>query len=189
VSRSPEEVWQAFSQRLRAFILARVDNRQDAEDILQEVYLKLHTNIGNLRDEQRLQSWLYRIASNAIVDFYRSRKPMIALQDVSPGVLVQETQDGENEASQEIAAGLKEMIAELPQKYRQALLLTEFEGLKQVELAERLDLSPSGARSRVQRGREMLRQALLDCCHFEFDQRGKLIAYAPNPACCQRCCV
>jgi RNA polymerase sigma-70 factor (ECF subfamily) len=189
VNRSPEEVWQAFSQRLRAFILSRVDNRQDAEDILQEVYLKLHTNIGTLRDEQRLQSWLYRIASNTIVDFYRSRKPVVALKDVYPDALVQEAQEEESEASQEIAAGLKEMIAELPQKYRQALLLTEFEGLKQVELAERLGLSPSGARSRVQRGREMLRQALLDCCHFEFDRRGNMIAYTPNPVCCQRCCA
>jgi RNA polymerase sigma-70 factor (ECF subfamily) len=189
VSRSPEEVWQAFSQRLRAFILARVNNRQDAEDILQEVYLKVHTHIGSLRDEQRLQGWLYRIASNAITDFYRSRKPVIALQDVYLQALAQEVQEEENEASQEIAAGLKDMIAALPHKYRQALLLTEFEGLKQVELAQRLGLSPSGARSRVQRGREMLRQALLDCCHFEFDRRGKLIAYAPNPACCQRCCA
>ena len=189
MSRSPEAVWEAFSQRLRAFILARVDNRQDAEDILQEVYVKVHTHIGSLRDEQRLPAWLYRIASNTIADFYRSRKPVIALQEVYPGALVQEAQEEENEASQEIAAGLKDLIEELPQKYRQALLLTEFEGLKQVELAERLGLSPSGARSRVQRGREMLRQALLDCCHFEFDRRGKMIAYTPNPACCQQCCA
>ena len=80
------------------------------------------------------------------------------------------------------------MVNSLPEKYRQALLLTEFRGLKQSEMAKELGLSLSGAKSRVQRGREMLRDALLDCCHFEFDRRGHLIDYTPRIDCCRRCC-
>ena len=76
---------------------------------------------------------------------------------------------------------------DLPEKYRQALMLTEFRGMKQTELAEQLGISLSGAKSRVQRGREMLRESLLDCCHFEFDRLGGMIAYTLRPDCCQAC--
>ncbi len=76
-----------------------------------------------------------------------------------------------------MACWLKPMIDDLPDKYREALWLTEFEGLTQVELAERLGISVSGAKSRVQRGRSLLRHDLLDCCQFEFDRRGGIIGY------------
>ena len=67
-----------------------------------------------------------------------------------------------------------------------ALVLTEFEGLTQVEMAEELGLSVSGAKSRVQRARAMLRDDLLECCHFEFDRLGHVIDYEPRPRCCPR---
>jgi len=76
------------------------------------------------------------------------------------------------------------MVDSLPADYRQALLLTEYQGLTQRELAQKLGLSVSGAKSRVQRAREKLKAMLLDCCHFEFDRRGKVIDYQPNCACC-----
>ena len=75
------------------------------------------------------------------------------------------------------------MVESLPDDYRQALLLTEYEGLTQRELAERLGLSVSGAKSRVQRAREKLKEMLLDCCHFEFDRLGRVIDYQPKYAC------
>ena len=76
------------------------------------------------------------------------------------------------------------MVESLPADYREALILTEYEGLTQRALAERLGLSFSGAKSRVQRAREKLKAMLLDCCHFEFDRFGKIIDYQPNCACC-----
>ncbi len=76
------------------------------------------------------------------------------------------------------------LVQQLPPPYRQALLLTEVEGMTQKDLAARLGLSFSGARSRVQRARDKLRELLLDCCHFEFDRRGTIIDYYPN---CERC--
>jgi RNA polymerase sigma-70 factor (ECF subfamily) len=83
-----------------------------------------------------------------------------------------------------LAASLRSMIDCLPEEYREALILTEFEGITQQELAQRLGLSLSGAKSRVQRGRKMLREMLLACCHFEFDRLGKVIDYYPHCQCC-----
>ena len=75
-------------------------------------------------------------------------------------------------------------VAGLPEPYREALLLTEYEGLTQQQLAERVGISLSGAKSRVQRGREKLKQILLDCCHVELDRRGGIIDYQGQCDCC-----
>src|SRR5260221_11649371 len=91
----------------------------------------------------------------------------------------------------ELIPCIQEMIDDLPVDYRQALILTEYQGLTQKELAERLGLSFSGAKSRVQRAREKLKQQLLECCHFELDRRGHIINYQPRCHSCETvaCCT
>ena len=180
---STTEIWQAFSEELRRFILSRVNNPDDADDILQETFIKIHTHLIDLKDTERMVPWLYRITRNTIIDYYRTRRPQEAL----PESLPIEPEPVEAEPEARIAAGLTVMMECLPEKYRQALLLTEIQGLKQVELAEQAGISLSGAKSRVQRGRAMLRDALLACCHFEFDLRGHVMDYVSRPDCCQSC--
>ena len=177
------EVWDAFHNKIRQYILKRVTDPDDAEDILQEVFLKIHNSIGQLENKERLPAWLYRICRNAVIDYYRARRREI---DLSEDLAV-ETATYESDPETELAAGLRGMIGCLPEKYRQALILTELDGMKQAELADHLNLSLSGAKSRVQRGREMLREELLACCHFEFDRRGKIIHYVPRRDYCQNC--
>ena len=92
--------------------------------------------------------------------------------------------DDENEAQRDLARSMRDMLRCLPEKYGQALRLTEFEGLSQTALAERLGLSLSGAKSRVQRAREKLREALLDCCHVELDRLGQVLHFEPRCAAC-----
>jgi RNA polymerase sigma-70 factor (ECF subfamily) len=84
----------------------------------------------------------------------------------------------------ELAPSVAAMVNALPEPYREALYLTEYQGLSQRELAARLGISLSGAKSRVQRAREKLKQLLLDCCHFEFDRLGRIIDYQPRCTCC-----
>ena len=82
-----------------------------------------------------------------------------------------------------------EMIGQLPEKYQQALRLAEIEGLPPWAIADRLGLSLSGAKSRIQRGRALLKRELEACCRFEFDRRGNLMDVIPKPGrCgCDRC--
>ena len=177
-------IWEQFNQRLRNFILARVNDPQDADDLLQDVFLKIHQHIHTLRDDERLLPWLYQITRNTITDHYRKQRPNAELpdEDLFAAPPKQPT------AADEIALSLKKFITDLPQKYRQALLLTEFENLSQKDLAVRLALSHSGAKSRVQRGRALLQQNLEDCCRFEFDHYGHLVDYTPRTAnCCDQC--
>ncbi len=90
----------------------------------------------------------------------------------------------------ELLPCIRAMVLALPDQDRQALILTEYQGLTQKELGERLGLSLSGAKSRVQRAREKLKQQLLACCHFEVDRRGHILDYQPCCTCCEQstCC-
>jgi RNA polymerase sigma-70 factor (ECF subfamily) len=185
MSHSTVEIWEHFNQEIRGFVARRVDDPYDVEDLVQDIFIKIHTHIDSLADDQRLAPWLYRIARNTVTDYYRTRHPAGELSEA----LAVETGDLDREPDtfQRLAAGLQEMIAGLPDKYRQAVYLAEIQGLSQQDLAELNGISLSGAKSRVQRGREMLRQSLLDCCHFEFDLRNHVIETVPRQDCCERC--
>ncbi len=181
-----ENVWNSFNTRLERFVRSRVEDTQAADDVLQDVYLKIHRSIDSLHDEERLQAWIYQITRNTIHDYYRSQKALIGiteLDDDTP-LFIQQTEDTDDEITQRLVGSVRAMIDALPEDYRQALLLTEIDGLTQRELAERLGISLSGAKSRVQRGRRLLREMLLACCHFEFDRLGKVIDYYPH---CKSC--
>lgn len=181
VAVSVEEVWNTFNTRLERFIRKRVSDEQAADDILQDVYVKVHTHIDSLRDDTRLQAWVYQIARNAVHDHYRSQKPHAEMSDF---IAVDGITDASDDITQRLSESVRCMIESLPEDYRQALLLTEYEGLTQQALADRLGISLSGAKSRVQRGRKMLREMLLACCHFQFDRLGKVIDYHPRCHCC-----
>jgi RNA polymerase sigma-70 factor (ECF subfamily) len=174
-----ETVYQDFHAKLRSFTLQHVSDPDIVDDILQDVYLKIHAHIDELRDSDRLESWIFQVTRNAIADHYRRAHPQDELPDSLPAPA-----DEEPDAASELAASIGDMLRCLPRKYRQALELTDMQGLSQAKLAERLNISVSGAKSRVQRAREKLKEALLDCCHFEFDRYGRVIDYHAN---CPEC--
>jgi RNA polymerase sigma-70 factor (ECF subfamily) len=178
-----ERAWDTFHTQINSFILKHTHNEAIAEDILQDVFLKMHTHIEALKDEKKLQSWLYQITRHAIYDYYRSQRMTVALPDTFD-LPEEPTQD---DVEQTLLPCVKDMIDRLPDPYREAIILTEYQGLTQRELAERLHLSFSGAKSRVQRAREKLKQMLLACCHFVLDRRGKIIDYHPRSECCLTC--
>jgi RNA polymerase sigma-70 factor (ECF subfamily) len=177
---STERVWHDLHGDLRAFIGSRINDTHAAEDILQDVFTRIHTHASTLRDETRLQSWIYQITRNAIIDHYRSQKSTLEL----PDTLVAPDDDHEVDPASALAPCIKEMVEELPDKYREALRLTEYEGLTQIEAAQRLGLPLSTFKSRVQRARDQIRSTLLECCHFEFDRLNRIINYYPH---CDSC--
>jgi len=180
MQNSTEIIWKAFRKQLRWYILNKVSDSSTVDDILQEVFLKIHSNIDSLKEETKIQSWVYKITKNTIIDYYRKLK--IKFEDIE--IIDVRDEIVEENPAQKVVDGLKDMIISLPVKYAQALLLVEFDGLSQIELAKKIGISVSGAKSRVQRGRQLLRDALLKCCHFEFDQYGKIIDFHPVNCCC-----
>jgi RNA polymerase sigma-70 factor (ECF subfamily) len=169
-------LWQEYHDRLHGFILRRVSDATVADDILQDVFERVYTKIDTLRDDNKFQSWIYRITRNAIYDFYRSTKSIETLPET---VSADET-DETDMIREEVSGFIVPMIKRLPEHYREAVMMSEVEGLPQKEIARRLGLTLSGAKSRIHRGRSMVREMLLQCCRFEFDQQGNVIGYAPR---------
>ncbi len=171
-----DQIWTEFGAALRRFVRSRVSCDADRDDIVQEVLLRLHRNASHLDDVQDVAAWLYRIALNAIADHYRAGRHG-ALHDPLPDELPQPeaAQDGTPAAMGDC---LRALLGGVDQKYALAVRLVDVDGVSQAELAKRLDMTPSGAKSRVQRGRAMLRDALLRCCRVELDRRGGIIEFA-----------
>ena len=177
-----EQIWEAFHVPLSQFIRRRVSNECVAEDLLQDVFLKIHLHVETLKDVKQLENWLYQIARNTIIDYYRTTKPVVALDTADVLDLPEDLPA--DDIITELLPSIRAMISNLPPHDRQALILTEYQGLSQKELGARLGISCSGAKSRVQRAREKLKQQLLECCHFELDRRGGIINYQPRCQCC-----
>lgn len=177
-----QSVWDAFHAPLQQFIRRRVSDEATAEDVLQDVFLKIHQHMETLKDVKKLEGWIYQITRNTIIDSYRSSRPTTTFDAVEVLDLPEELPD--DDVVSELLPCVRAMVRSLPEMDRQALVLTEYQGLTQKEMAERLGLSFSGAKSRVQRAREKLKQQLLECCHFELDRRGHIIDYQPR---CQSC--
>ncbi|EFH86894.1 RNA polymerase sigma factor SigZ [Ktedonobacter racemifer] len=184
-----EQAWEAFHTPLHQFIRRRVADEATAEDLLQEVFLKIHQQGASLRDARRLEGWIYQITRNIIIDHYRSHHQTMTPLDAQEVLdLAEELPD--DDIVSELLPCVRAMVLALPEQDRQALILTEYQGLTQKELGECLGLSFSGAKSRVQRAREKLKQELLACCHFELDRRRHILDYQPRCDCCEQsaCC-
>jgi RNA polymerase sigma-70 factor, ECF subfamily len=184
MSVTTEGVWEAFHTPLLQFIRKRVPDDATAEDLLQEVFLKIHQRIETLKDVKRLESWVYQITRHVIIDYYRDKERRWTALD-APEVLELAEDLPDDDVVSELFPAVRAMVTHLPEQDRQALVLTEYQGLTQKEYGERLGLSFSGAKSRVQRAREKLKQQSLECCHFELDRRGHILDYQPRCHCCE----
>lgn len=171
---------------LRKFVARRIQNQADVDDVLQEVFIKIHRSAHRLTDENNLFAWVYAIARNAIVDHYRQQRKAVSLDGDIKNLAEPADEAPQADALGEIADCLRPFLGHLPGKYRDAIVLTDLEGMTQVELAQKLGLSVSGAKSRVQRAREHLKGMLLECCRLEFNAKGRLVGYeCKDPKRCQ----
>lgn len=160
---------------IRAFVARRARTPHDVDDITQETLLRLYRSAPKLREEHALEGWMYRIARSAIIDHYR--RSAVRPEPVAPErvELRLHTEAPDTAGARETLAGcLAPLLARLPETYRTALELTDLGGHTQDEGAARLGLSTSGMKSRVQRGRRMLRDEVVKCCRIELDARGAL---------------
>ncbi|HVU34267.1 MAG TPA: RNA polymerase sigma factor SigZ [Opitutaceae bacterium] len=175
-----QQLWREFSAPLRSFLRARTRSAADAEDLLQEIFVRIQKRLPLLHDTSKIQGWVYRIARNAVIDHYRTRREHLPM-DFEP-----ESDDPAGEATVDLRPSLRRFIAELPPAYREPLVRHEFQGESMEEVAAALGLSLTATKSRVRRARLMLREMLDRCCRFEFDRRGRVIEATPRSPCACR---
>lgn len=176
-------VFLAYEAQLKAFVQKRVVDKADTDDILQQLYLKLYRNCEQLQEVQNLKAWLYQITRNTVYDFFRESSRRQSL-DVNAELPAEELPE---QNRHEVEALVEPLINLLPPEYAEPLRLSEIEGISQKEIAERLGMSYSGAKSRIQRGREKLKQLFLECCHLEFSHDGQVTSAQVKPSCKPLC--
>ncbi len=165
-----ERIWKDFNGELLRFIKVRVNDVSVAEDILQDVFVKIHKNITSIAKEEKITSWVYQITRNTIIDYYRKKK----LDTTHLDFEILNTSETEEEEVR-FTACLRPFIDQLPEDYKKVLLSTSFGKVSQKEFAENEKLSYSTVKSRVQRGKEKLKKLFVDCCALEADKYGNII--------------
>ena len=196
-AQDTHQIWSQFGERLRAFIARRVDRDADVDDILQEVFLRIHRHIGSLEHRERLIPWLFQITRNAIADYYRApvrQRELLAgapheLEDSAElaGVLAEDGDEASGSTARELANCLRPMVARLPPHYRDAVMLIDLDGIPQKDAALQSGISLSGMKSRVQRGRQALEALLHECCRIEIDAGGRVMDYQLRGSECGSC--
>lgn len=182
-------VWRDLRAQIERFVARRVGSRY-VEDVVQEVFVRVSRGLPDLRQDERLGAWVYRIARNTIIDFYR--RPQSQREEPTGFGVEQAVEIAADDAAAATALSrvLEHFVHLLPPRSRQALELTELDGITQAEAAQRLGLSVPGMKSRVQRARAQLRELLERCCDIELDVRGRVLECEPRrppahlPSCC-----
>jgi len=172
-----ENIWTEFNRQLYKFILTRVKDADTANDILQEVFLKIHLKRATLSDKDKLVSWVYQITRNAIIDQFRKAKPIGVIEE-NPGEITTPVIFNE-----EFSNCIKPFVNQMHPVYRDALLQTDLGMLSQKEFAANQNISYSGAKSRIQRGRQQLLELFDQCCQFRKDKYGNVLSYQAKIEC------
>ena len=172
-----QTIWAELGTRVRRFVAARVNDAHAADDIAQDVMLKVQTQVGALPADDKLSAWIFQIARNAIIDHYRAGSVRKHAEIADDDVAARTDDDGQAEAIADLAPCLLRMVELLPEPYREAMKQADFEGLSQQDVADSDTPARSGAKSRVQRARAMLREMIQDCCAVERDGRGNVMDF------------
>lgn len=175
-----------FHKILLGFILNRVNDRDDAEDILQEVFIKIANGLNSLNNEEKLKSWIFTITRNAITDYYRKSAGKTKL-DMTDKIIDEAKDETDTDSTKGLDKCLKGFIQKLPEEYRDIIIDSELKGIRQKDLAVKYNLQYPTVRTRVQRGRVRLKEMLLNCCKIEADSRGNILQSTQKSDCADSC--
>jgi len=167
MNNSEIRIWNQTQDKLKSFVFRYTKDKSIADDIVQDVFLKVHSRLNQLKEPEKLVGWIFQITRNTIADYFRSKEKAIEIDDM-------DFEEETNSLNDCVINCLHDIMATLPEKYRYALELAELKNLSQIELARELKISYSGAKSRVQRGRQMLKEKM-ETYHIKFDAYGNVI--------------
>jgi len=173
-----QEIYETYYPRIYRY-LTRLLGKYYSEDVAQEVFTKIAFKLGEFKGESRLSTWVYRIATNAALDLVRSsgfrkQEPITIAPDNSNNRLNVSSSIEQQLIRQEMNQCIYSLIDNLPPNYRMVLFLSEFEGLKNSEIAEILNLSLDNVKIRLHRARSKLKKEMIIHCEFYRDERNEL---------------
>ncbi len=175
-----QQVWTKYADDVKRFILSKVKDTTVTDDLLQETFVKIHTKLHTLKDITKLKPWIFSIARNTMMDYFKSTN-----QTVDFDVFEVKTAAKEHEHTEKDC--LRAIIQDLPKKYRDPLFLSDIKGLKQQEVADTLKQSLPTTKSQIQRARKLIAQGFMDCCGLSLNEDGKLVGEIQDKEDCKVC--
>jgi RNA polymerase sigma-70 factor (ECF subfamily) len=167
--------WSSHEGELRGYLRHRLGTPQDADDLLQEVFLKALRQGARFCSVDNARAWLFQVARNTLADRLRVAREHIPLPDELPIPEVEPSPRVDD-----LAQCLPRVLAELSEADREAITWCDIDGLSQQALADRLGISLPGAKSRIQRARVRLQKRLVESCKVRFDDDGKVCCFTPR---------
>lgn len=177
-----EDVWQQYQTSLRRFLQSNVSCPDDVDDLLQDILIKTYQQISTVKDKNKLKSWLFQLANNTIIDFYRKRARR-------KGVAEDElwyTEGGES-IHHQLSHCIMPFIQALPEEDAQLLSAIELNGTSQKDYAEKHGMKYSTLKSKVQKSREKLNRLFNECCEMKVDSRGNIVDFEERKKCRTKC--
>ncbi|CAH6827771.1 RNA polymerase sigma factor SigZ [Vibrio chagasii] len=170
-----EQVWAEYQQTLKAFLHSKVSNSADVDDLLQEILIKTFQNLHKVQDASSVKSWLFQLANNTIIDFYRKHARQQRDSKIDADDLWFADLDHNEEFKQNLSLCIEPFIQALPEQSAALLLAVDIKGQSQKEIAEAQNISYSTVKSRVQKSRGDLKNLFEQCCNLSLDKQGNVI--------------
>ncbi len=161
-------LFEQYRAELVRYVRHRVNDPGLSEALVSDVLVKLYRHCEELSEVKNIRAWLYQVTRRTVYDYFREQSKLSAF---SPE-LAEEDAYQESSITTELASLIPVLINCLPNKYAIPLRMSDLEGLPQQEIARQINLSLSGTKSRIQRGRQQLKELFHQCLHLEFDQKG-----------------
>lgn len=174
--RCVTDAWEGHETELRRFLRHRTRSDAEAEDLLQEVFLRALRQKNGLCGIDNPRAWLFTTARNLLIDRLRLAREQVPL----PEDLAAEPADAPPPVDG-LAQCLPRALAELSPQDREAIVLCDIEGMTQQDYARHIGLSLPAAKSRVQRARSRLKAHLTEACQVSFDAAGQVEGFVPRP--------
>lgn len=166
--------WEQNERELRGWLIKQLVNRDDADDLMQELFLKALRHETRFCDMENARAWLFTVARNALTDRARLSKTQIELPDELA------VAEFETPAVEMLSQCLPRALSEMSAEDAEAISLCDIEGMNQEAFAQAKGLSLPGAKSRIQRARKRLRSHLETACRVRFDDAGKVCCFVPR---------
>lgn len=169
-------LWLEYKNGLKYYIFKKVKNEEIANDLSHEVLMKVYNSCCSSVNIKNVRSWMFQIAHNTTIDYLKRKNKFT---DNVPENYDNDDYDVYQEANEII----KPLMQLLPEKYAIPLQLSEIEELKQKEVAQKLNLSLTATKSRIQRARNLLKEKIIECGNLEKDEKGNLISLGIRSDC------
>lgn len=173
-------IYQEFAKPIERYLLRFLEPRE-AEEVTQEVFLKVNSSLADFRYEAKLSTWIYKIATNMAIDrlkkaSYRFETKQISLQESERSVPMEAQHANSVESNtihKEMNQCIRGVIDKLPENYRMVIVLSELGGFSNQEISEVLGLSVGVVKTHLHRGKTRLKEELIKACDFSWDERNE----------------